>query len=339
MDILDVFNQDAFSTVSLTTGINLIPHKPAMLGQLVNWEPEPIHTTTASFEYEHGQLKLLQTAARGSQGNNQKSNKRTLKKVEVPHVPHHSELLADDIVGVRAFGQASMLETWSQKVAQRLQQHQANHDVTMEFHRAGALAGRVLDADGSELLDLFSHFGVTEEVVTFDWTSTTAGDLQLKCKDVTDSIEDKLGGILHTGIVGVCDDLWFRAMYKNADFRNSWDRWNSGQFYRDGATPRDRLFTWGGISWLNYRGKIGNRSLLDGDGAASGFCRFFPVGVQGLFKEVMAPADYIETANTLGKRFYAKQHRMKYDKGVEFESQTNVLYVCTRPSLLIKGQI
>jgi Phage major capsid protein E len=34
---------------------------------------------------------------------------------------------------------------------------------------------------------------------------------------------------------------------------------------------------------------------------------FFPVGVPGLFRQYNAPADFVETANTIGLPRYAKQ--------------------------------
>lgn len=336
MNMLDIFNNDAFGVVSLTTGINLLPYEPKFLGQLLSWEADPINTTTAALEYEHGHIQVLATAARGSHQNTEHSNKRTLKAVQVPHVPQHSDLNADDILGVRAFGSSDQLETMAGKVSARLKQHQRNHDVTLEMHRAGAICGKIREPNGDVILNLFSHFGITETTLEFDW-SASGGAIQAKCRDLTNLMEDNLQGTVHSGIVALCDDTWFRAMLTNTEIRDSYDRWQNGQFLRDGLPGRNELFSWGGISWYNYRGKVGNTSFLNADGETGGFCRFIPMGVDGLFRETMAPADYMETVNTLGKRFYAKQERMPFDKGIRFESQTNVLYVCTRPSALIKG--
>ena len=66
-------------------------------------------------------------------------------------------------------------------------------------------------------------------------------------------------------------------------------------------------------------------------------CRFFPVGAPDLFQCYYAPADYMETVNTLGKPYYAKQRQLNFDKGTEIEAQTNPLHICTRPYCLIKG--
>ena len=51
----------------------------------------------------------------------------------------------------------------------------------------------------------------------------------------------------------------------------------------------------------------------------------------------IAPGDFIETVNTRGIKIYAKQERMKFDKGIELHTQSNVLYMCTRPAALVRG--
>jgi hypothetical protein len=52
---------------------------------------------------------------------------------------------------------------------------------------------------------------------------------------------------------------------------------------------------------------------------------------------VYAPADYIETVNTVGIPRYSKQFRMPNDKGINLEMQTNALSYCIRPTVLVQG--
>jgi hypothetical protein len=64
---------------------------------------------------------------------------------------------------------------------------------------------------------------------------------------------------------------------------------------------------------------------------------FYPTGVPNLFATVFAPADYIETVNTLGLPRYVKQYDMPNDKGVHMDTQMNALNFCTRPLALLSG--
>jgi hypothetical protein len=60
--------------------------------------------------------------------------------------------------------------------------------------------------------------------------------------------------------------------------------------------------------------------------------------VPGLFRTAYAPADYVETVNTLGRQMYAKQYEMANGKGIHIDTQMNALNYCTRPKALIKGK-
>lgn len=60
------------------------------------------------------------------------------------------------------------------------------------------------------------------------------------------------------------------------------------------------------------------------------------MGVTDLLITRYAPADYVETVNTIGLPFYAKQERLRLDKGVELEAQSNPLNLCTKPRAIIK---
>jgi hypothetical protein len=66
---------------------------------------------------------------------------------------------------------------------------------------------------------------------------------------------------------------------------------------------------------------------------------FFPVGVPGLFRQYNAPADFVETANTIGLPRYAKQAvDQQFARWVMLHVQSNPLPICTRPRVLIKGK-
>ncbi len=84
------------------------------------------------------------------------------------------------------------------------------------------------------------------------------------------------------------------------------------------------------ITWVNYRGITGVTIPTDE-------VRFVPLGVPGLFRTVYAPADYIETVNTMGLEMYVKTMRMQNDKGEAVEYQCNVLHYVTRPAVLMRG--
>jgi hypothetical protein len=93
-------------------------------------------------------------------------------------------------------------------------------------------------------------------------------------------------------------------------------------------------FEYAGIPFEEYRGKIGTVDFTDASRAY-----FFPVGVLGLFRQYNAPADFAETANTIGLPRYAKQAvDQQFARWVMLHVQSNPLPICTRPGVLIKGK-
>ena len=67
-------------------------------------------------------------------------------------------------------------------------------------------------------------------------------------------------------------------------------------------------------------------------------CRFFIANAPALYTESFAPADYIETVNTLGLPRYAKAAvDPKFAKFVDIEAQMNPLPLCVRPATLARG--
>jgi hypothetical protein len=94
-------------------------------------------------------------------------------------------------------------------------------------------------------------------------------------------------------------------------------------------------FNYGGIDFYDGGSQaVGAYKFVANDAAY-----FFPVGVADLFIEAYAPADYMETVNTMALPRYAKQEVMEFGKGVMLESQMNVLPLCTRPRSLIQGAL
>lgn len=340
MGMLDIFDDDAFSVVELTATMELLPYVPSRIGRMNLFASKPAYSSTVMVEHQHGVLALLPTMPRGSE--NQTRNPRgyrDMRPFKVPHVPNWDSVLAEELEGKRKFGTNDQLETVSEIVNDKLAAMKQNHEVTREYHRIGALNGIVLDADGSTpIYNWFTEFGVTETEVEFNfyWTGglddpTVVHDMKLKCTEVKRAIQDALGAVPFTGIHCFAGDTWFDAFVTHPTVRRAFETWQSNSFARS-LQNDEGGFEFCGITFENYRGSIGNVDFFPDTTA-----RFFPTGTRDVFIEAPAPADFIDTVNTRGQLEYAKQERMKWDKGIELHTQSNVLYMCQRPAALIKG--
>jgi hypothetical protein len=249
----------------------------------------------------------------------------------VPHIPHDTTILAESIQNVRAFGSPDQLQGLVQVVNDKLAQMRQCHELTLEYHRIGAIQGVILDADGLTVIyNLFTEFNVTRSSVSFELNDPST-DVRQKCIAVARLIEAALGAQMYSHIHCFCGANFFDAFIGHEYVRDAYHRYLDSQNLRN--DPR-KGFEFGGIIFEEYRGSVGAVNFVDPDEA-----NFFPVGVPDLFRTYNAPADFMETVNTLGLPVYAKQERMKFDKGVEIHTQSNPLCICCRPEVLVLGEI
>lgn len=336
--MLDIFNNEAFSVTNLTDAINELKYKPGRLGEMGLFSASGVDTTTIAIEKKGEILTIVPPTPRGAPGTTIGKERRDLRPLMIPHFEINDAVMAEEVQGVRAFGTERALETVMMKVGQRQQTHVINFGVTEEHARMGAIKGVITYADGSTL-NLFNEFGVTQEAeINFDLGNATDGAFRKKCASVVRKMSDLLGGVPFDGIHVLCGDNFFDDVLGNAEVRETFKGWSEAQILREGYIGKNRssygIFEFGGLVFENYRGaNIGGNTFVESDK-----CNLFPTGVPGLFKTAFAPADYIDTVNTIGQRLYTKQYRMQNDKGVHLDTQMNALQYCTRPKVLMKGK-
>jgi hypothetical protein len=328
--MLDMFRSDAFGVVALTDAINKQPYVPGRVSQLGIFEEKGISTTYIAIEEVDGTLKMIADTPRGAPGQQVVKDKRKLRNLRVPHLPTEDRINADEVQNVRAFGTSDQLATVQTVVNTRLGSMARNLDATMEYHRIGAIKGAILDSDGATpLINLFTEFGVTQDTVGFALT-TAATKVRNKCTEVARLIEDALGGATYQYIHCFCGKGFFDELIEHDNVKKAYERWMAGEALRK---DQRRGFVLGDILFEEYRGKVGATSFVADDDA-----HFFPVGVPGLFVTRFAPADYVETVNTLGLPRYAKQAvDQRFGKFIDLEAQSNPINLCTRPKVLVKG--
>ncbi len=341
--MLDIFNADAFSVTTLTTALRDLKPRPSRLGDLGLFHEESVSTTTISIERIGDILKLVSPTPRGSEGETRDMPKRNIRAIPIPHFQRDWAVYADEVQGIRAFGSTTVLETVQGKVMTRIDAEVADFDMTDEYSRLGAIQGVVTYKNG-DALDLYSTFGVSEPgEIDFDLDNGSPDDgiLRRRCTGVIRSMRAALGGIPFMSVHAFCGDNFFDDLLQHAEVRETYKGHSQAAILRDSYVGKNRgenpIFEFGGIVWENY-GAIES----SGDGALMGIhtdkCRFVPLGVDQLFQTYHAPADYIETVNTLGQRLYAKQWPMRNGKGIKGEVQTNPLHICTRPNSLLRAK-
>jgi len=341
--MLDVFQtNNAFNMTSLTMAINKEPFVPGRAGQLINWNPSGVTTLTMMIEERNGVLTIINPSPRGGVGDTVDKEKRVIRPIMIPHYQRNDGVYADEVQGIREFGQEQSVETLQNVIQARLAKHARDFDLTLEYQRVGALKGVILNGDTTTLLDLFTLFGVTQEAeVDFDLDNATpaSGALRKVCAGVTRKIADNMGGEAFFGVHAICGDAFFDDLLGHVEVRASYLGYDMAAVLRNGYVyPNNEqkvygAFEFGGIVWENYKGTVNGSKIVDTDK-----CHIFPMGAPDLFQTKFGPADYMETVNTVGLPRYAKQFLMPNDKGVNLEMQSNMISFCTRPKTLMKGK-
>ena len=165
----------------------------------------------------------------------------------------------------------------------------------------------------------------------------TAGtNVKAKCTTVLATIEENLKGEFMNGVHCLCSAEFFAALTGHAKVEKAFENWQNGAILINDVR---RGFTYGGITFEEYRGQATDTSGTARRFIAAGEAHAFPLGTIDTFGTYFAPADFNETVNTVGQPLYAKQEPRKFDRGTDLHTQANPLPLCHRPQLLVKLEI
>lgn len=338
------FTGTGFDMAAMTAAINKLPNLYNRATQI--FPEQPINTTTVLVEQSNGSLNIIRSRERGAPADKAQADKRALRSLVIPHIPISDVVLPHEIQNVRAFGSENSMETQAMGLARKLQKMKNMIDQTREFLSVGALKGIILDADGSTLYNLFTEFGITSasnpgdigKYLSFDCVlDNDATDVIKKCLAVKRHIEKNLRGETMTGIRCLASPEFYDALTTHPSVVQAFAAYQA--LNQNLADDYRRGFRFGGIVFEEY-----NASWTDKDGnsrvaiaANKGIC--YPEGTGNTFETVVAPGNFIETVNTMGVAYYARQQEKPLGQGMDLWAEANVLPICKRPEVLVEVTI
>jgi len=326
------FNSPAFNMAALTAAINIVPNRYGRMESMGLFPPKPVRTRQIIVEERNGVLNLLPTLPPGAPGTVGTRGKRTVRSFVIPHIPHDDVVLPEEVQGIRAFGSETEMETVAGVMARHLETMRNKHSITLEHLRMGALKGVILDADGTVIYDLFDEFDIAPTTISCELGSANT-NVKTKCLNVLRHLEENLRGEFMTGVRVLCSPEFFDALTEHAKVKEAYALWQQGAVQINDMRAG---FTFGGLTFEEYRGQAMDANGVSRRFIAAGEAHAFPLGTIDTFSTYFAPADFNETANTLGQALYAKQEPRKFDRGTDLHTQSNPLPMCHRPGVLIK---
>lgn len=329
---ISIFEDEAFSVPNLILTLNEDHVVPGQLAASGLFTEQGSAFITQQIEKDGMTLQLVEAKPRGSGGQAVIADKRRTVPFNNVHLPQTFQIMADEIQGIRAVGSRTELQGVQDVVNTRLEKARRQLDTTHEFQRIGAVKGQIIDADGETvLIDIFQTFGMRRPKAFSMELNSPSTDVSSKCVDVLDKQEDALSGLSSTGSHAWCGRDFWKKLISHPNVREAYLASEAAATLRG---DRRKPFEFGGITWERYRGKVGGSGGKPFVADDSAFV--VAEGVADLFISVFAPADYMETVNTLGLPYYGKLEAMRMGKGVEGEAQSNPLHLCTRPASTVE---
>lgn len=331
---INIFQEDAFGLVELSTGLQNIPYRPSQLRMSGLFQPRPLRQQVFGIEIQNGTLSVIPFSEQGGPAEQGNQDGRDMLHFATRHFQREDKIWASEVSGIRAFGTESELQQVMNEVAARGQRLRNAVELTHEFHMLNALKGWVLQPGTNAVVyNWYQRFNIAEpDPIYFDLSNNAAarGTLRKKCDEVSSEIEDALAGLVPGEIVleARCGKGFWRDLTSNKDIM---EVYLYAQKVAESTGRKVTDFEFGDITWKRYRGG-------SGVGLADDECVIYPVGIPDLFLFPFSPALDFNNVNRPGLDHYFRiipdQQRNQY---VQLECESNPMYVCTRPQALRRG--
>jgi len=337
MATMDIFNNSAFSTTSLTGMVEKIPFVPNLLGSLNIFDPEPVRTRNVFVDRIEGGLTLIPTSADGAPPEVLDGEDRDAVSLRTTRLTKRFTLMASELDGIRATGSETELMQVQREMSRRFGRIRADMELTHEYHRLGALQGILLDADGSTVIyDYSAEFNeAIPAAVPFN-LSDPDFDVHKACKDIARSMgRSAAGNLAGATIHSLAGDDFYDALVSHPNVEKFYLQQMAAQALKDQSAVFES-FKVGGITFHNYQGTDDNSTVA----VPTDEAKFFPVGGRDVFKQAMSPLEAMEYVNTPGQNMYAinvpDRERNMWSKG---ELYSYPLYMCQQPRLLRRATL
>jgi len=348
---MDIFNQDAFTMGQMIGTAEKVPYKPSLLGELNIFSPKPVRTNFATIEERDGVLNLIPTSPRGAPMPQGVVNKRRLRRVDTVRVAKQDFVRAEEVAGIRAWGSETELMQVAQLIVDKQTKLRDDMELTMEYHRMGAILGKVIDVDGSTIHDWFAEYNISAPTaIQFKLDTANTDVKKIIMSQVVRPMQRAAKNawiIGRTYPVALCGDSFYDKFVNHQAVKETYLNWLSAQDLRQayGASNANvkgafAAFKFGGVLWINYR----SSDVFD-DNATNGLAslgipstqaKFFPMDADEIFQVVYSPGEGMNDVNTPGKPVYFELELEKRanPRWAELDMAAYPLHICARPETL-----
>lgn len=319
-------SNSTFGIRPMTESINKLPTSPTIIRSLGLFKPEYHTTTYVTVESKNGVLSLVSAVPRGTPGAPVSGDRGDPQTFNMLHLPKNDVVRADDVQNVRAFGSDNKAETVAEKVNGKLLGMKSDIEYTREHLMLGALKGKILDADGSTIEDLYTRFGLTRKVFTWQLSAATT-EVGKQIDQAKTFLGKKRMGESISGWYVLASEEYMEKFVYHESMKRIYERYQEAALYRGESTNVSVVHK--GVTFIQY-----DHVFPSGEKIPDGEAIMLPKGTRKTFKENFAPGDMNETVNTKAKPYYASREKLQHGKGWDLHAQSNPLPLVLRPELL-----
>lgn len=324
---------DTFTASEMTDAVNKLPLAPMRFSGM--FESKGVRTTQVALELKMGRITLIPDQQRGAEPEylGGRGRKREIRLLSCTHLPQADTLSPEDLQDVRAFGSTELVSA-ATVINDKMSVLKRNLEMTREFHRLGAVKGIVLDADGKTVLhNIFDTFGVKQTKMDVSFPATVKADANPVLTSIMGAkrkAEHAMQGNPYSRFEAIIGSDFYDRLTSHELVRKYFEDWLSRKQDFGDNDYRGRGFTYGGVTFYEASEVVGGLTLVDADKG-----HLYPVG-PGIWKMYHAPADWMETVNTIGLPYYARMDAKPRSRGYDLEVQSNPLTLCIYPEALVE---
>lgn len=309
----------------LTEAINNLPSTPTIIRDSGLFVETPLTTTHVDVGSKDGELKLVQAVPRGTKGEGVNRGYGKVRTFKTTHLPKNDTVFADDVQNVAAFGDSNKAMTVNELVLDKTEAMKSDIEYSREHLQLGALQGKIINADGSVIYDLYQEFGLrrSEYVINLSNDKLEVGK---NIDNMLISQGKNLGNHVSKGWIAYCSPEFLLALQYHPKIKELYARFADGaDVYREGIKV---AFHHRGVDFVNYTHKFGTDADIK-----EGEAHLAPLGTK-LFKEYLSPANMSSTVNTKALAYYLSREPLDHQIGWDLYAQSNPLPLVLRPQVL-----
>ncbi|BDA84975.1 hypothetical protein Sa4125_25170 [Aureimonas sp. SA4125] len=336
--VTDVFTGNAWGLVDFQEDVvERVDFQPQMLGAMGIFEPIYSRSRTIVIADRDRTLTLIPTSELGAPPEELIPEGAKVRPFNTSRLAKGSTIYSAELAGVAALPFDVQTRDVTQEVTDRTAQIMGDLELTWEHMRFGAVQGKVLDANGSTLIDWYAEWGISEPAeIDFELDVPTT-DIRKKCRDVKRAMQLAAKGAWNPGarIAALVGDTFFDMLVNHPVYKET--RLGTERASTLEGIEGFSAIDFEGITFINYRGTDDGSTIA----IATDKARFFPVGMRGAFKVGFSPANEFKPyLNQRAREYYGliladTSGREAWDR-VEIYSYP--LFIATRPEMLLRGK-